>query len=109
MILAEGNESGDKQTKHKSLNVSLITALAKAYRWQDQLESGQYRDLEDIARANKVDRSYVGRMLQLTSLAPDIVESILAGQAFADISLQHCRKGIPVFWEEQRRTLIAAD
>jgi hypothetical protein len=33
----------------------------------------------------------------------------LAGQAFADISLQHCRKGIPVFWEEQRRTLIAAD
>jgi hypothetical protein len=33
MILAEGNESGDKQTKHKSLNVSLITALAKAYRW----------------------------------------------------------------------------
>jgi hypothetical protein len=42
-------------------------------------------------------------MLQLTSLAPDIVESIMAGQAFADISLQHCRKGIPVFWEEQRR------
>ena len=38
-------------------------------------------------------------------LAPDIVESILAGQAFADISLQHCRKGIPVFWEEQRRVL----
>jgi hypothetical protein len=39
----------------------------------------------------------------------DIVESILAGQAFADISLQHRRKGIPVFWEEQRGTLIAAD
>jgi hypothetical protein len=45
-------------------------------------------------------------MLQLTSLAPDIVESILAGQAFADISLQHCRKGIPVFWDDQRRTLL---
>ena len=58
-----------------------------------------------IAKANGVDRSYVGRMLQLTSPAPDIVESILAGQAFADISLQHCRKGIPVFWEEQRRVL----
>ena len=33
-------------------------------------------------------------MVQLTSLAPDIVESILAGQADADISLRHCRKGI---------------
>ncbi len=63
----------------------------------------------DIAKEQGVDRSYVGRMLQLTSLAPDIVESILAGQAFEDISLQYCRKGIPVFWEEQRRALIAAE
>lgn len=65
-----------------------------------------FEDLEDIAKGQGVDRSYVGRMLQLTSLAPDIVESILTGQAFADISLQHCRKGIPIFWEEQRRTKI---
>jgi hypothetical protein len=57
MILAEGNEYGDKQTKHKSLNVSLITALAKAYRWQDQLESGQYRDLEDIAKAKALPQN----------------------------------------------------
>ena len=103
MILAEGNESGDKQTKYKSLNVSLITALAKAYRWQDQLESGQYRDLEDIANANKVDRSYVGRILQLTSLAPDIVESILEGTEYSELSLRDFRKGIPFLWEEQRR------
>jgi len=84
---------------------SLLTALTKANAWQEQLESGQFEDLEDIAKEQGVDRSYVGRMLQLTSLSPDIVESILAGQAFADISLQHCRKGIPVFWEEQRRVL----
>jgi hypothetical protein len=83
--------------------VSLITALAKAYRWQDQLESGEYRDLEDIARANKVDRSYVGRILQLTSLAPDIVESILEGTEYSELSLRDFRKGIPFLWEEQRR------
>jgi hypothetical protein len=47
-------------------------------------------------------------MLQLTSLAPDIVESILAGQAFADISLRDFRKGIPVSWDEQRRSLTPA-
>jgi serine/threonine protein kinase len=81
----------------------LLTALAKAYAWQEQLELGEFEDLEAIAKANGVDRSYVGRMLQLTSLAPDIVESILAGQAFADISLRHCRKGVPASWDEQRR------
>jgi hypothetical protein len=96
------------QQFNTTTSMGRLTALAKAYAWQEQLESGQFEDLEDIAKEQGVDRSYVGRMLQLTSLAPDIVESILAGQAFADISLQHCRKGIPVFWEEQRRTLIAA-
>ena len=84
---------------------ALLTALAKAYAWQEQLESGEFEDLEDIAKANGFDRSYVGRMLQLTSLAPDIVESILAGQAFADINLRHCRKGVPASWDEQRRVL----
>ena len=109
MILADSIESESDLDESGLPNNALLTAIAKAYSWQDQLESGEFEDLEDIAKANSVDRSYVGRMLQLTSLAPDIVESILAGQAFADISLQHCRKGIPVFWEEQRRTLIAAD
>ncbi len=106
MILADSIESDSIEAAVP--NNALLTALAKAYAWQEQLESGQFEDLEDIASANKVDRSYVGRMLQLTSLAPDIVESILAGQGFADISLQHCRKGIPVFWEEQRRVLTCA-
>ncbi len=107
MILADSIESDSIEAAVP--NNAMLTALAKAYAWQEQLESGQFEDLEDIAKEQGVDRSYVGRMLQLTSLAPDIVESILAGQAFADISLQHCRKGIPVFWEVQRRTLIAAD
>ena len=103
MILADSIESDSIEAAVP--NNALLTALAKAYAWQEQLESGQFEDLEDIAKEQGVDRSYVGRMLQLTSLAPDIVESIMAGQAFADISLQHCRKGIPVFWEEQRRVL----
>jgi hypothetical protein len=109
MILADSIESDSNLDESGLPNNALLTAIAKACSWQEKLESGEFEDLEDIAKANGVDRSYVGRILQLTSLAPDIVESILAGQAFADISLQHCRKGIPVFWEEQRRTLIAAD
>ena len=51
---------------------SALTALAKAYAWQEQLESGQFEDLEDIAKEQGVDRSYVGRMLQLTSLSPEL-------------------------------------
>ncbi|MCE2810656.1 MAG: hypothetical protein LW850_34265 [Planctomycetaceae bacterium] len=56
-----------------------------------------------LAVANRVDRSYVGRILQLTSLAPDIVESVLRGGEYSELSLRDFRKGIPVLWEEQRR------
>jgi hypothetical protein len=106
MILADSIESDSIEAAVP--NNALLTALAKAYAWQEQLESGQFEDLEDIAKEQGVDRSYVGRMLQLTSLAPDIVESILAGQAFADISLRDFRRGIPVSWDEQRRILTPA-
>jgi hypothetical protein len=106
MILADSVESESDLDESGMPNNALLTAIAKAYSWQDQLESGEFEDLEDIAKANGVDRSYVGRMLQLTSLAPDIVESILAGQEFADISLQKCRKGIPAIWADQRRILL---
>lgn len=109
MILADSVESESDSIEAAVPNNALLTALAKAYAWQEQLESGQFEDLEDIAKEQGVDRSYVGRMLQLTSLAPDIVESILSGQTYANISLQQFRKGIPVSWNEQRRTLNAAE
>jgi hypothetical protein len=95
-------------------NSPSLSGEGHAYAWQEQLESGQFEDLEDIAKVqgvgrSYVGRSYVGRMLQLTSLAPDIVDSILEGQAFSDISLPNFRKGIPVSWDEQRQALILAE
>ena len=109
MILADSHEAESNSTEAAIPNSALLAAIAKAYVWQEQLESGPFESLEDLAKEHKVDRSYVGRMLQLTSLAPDIVESILAGQACADISLRDFRKGIPVSWDEQRQVLIPAE
>ena len=107
MILADSVESESDLDESGMPNNALLIAIARAYSWQDQLESGEFEDLEDIAKANGVDRSYVGRMLQLTTLAPDIVESILAGETYANISLRQCRKGFSVCWEEQRRAFIS--
>ena len=84
-----------------SNNVALVSALAKAYRWQEQLESGEYAGLEDLAAASGVDRTYVGRILRLTSLAPEIVERILNGDEPDGISLRRLQKGVPAVWAEQ--------
>ena len=40
-------------------------------------ESGDARSLKAIAEKEVVDNSYVSRMVNLTTLAPDIVEAIL--------------------------------
>ena len=48
------------------------------------------------------DRTYVGRMLRLTSLAPDIIEAILRGDDPDGLSLEKLRKNLPLRWEEQR-------
>ncbi|NBB81560.1 MAG: hypothetical protein GVY36_19325 [Verrucomicrobia bacterium] len=68
-----------------------------------QLESGEYASLEDLARDVGCDRTYVGRMLRLTSLAPDIIEAILRGQEPDGLSLEKLRKNLPVRWDEQRK------
>ncbi len=50
-----------------------MRALARAHRWKRMLEVGTYRSAGEIAEAEKVDRSYVNRLLRLTLLAPEIV------------------------------------
>ena len=44
-------------------------------------------------------------MLRLTSLAPDIIESILRGDEPDGLSLEKLRKNLPVRWDEQRRCI----
>ena len=72
--------------------------------WQTQLESGEYASLEDLAKDVGCDRTYVGRMLRLTSLAPDVIEAILRVNEPDSLSLEKLRKHLPVRWDEQRKT-----
>src|ERR671919_2299237 len=56
---------------------ALVKALARAWRWQTLLDDGVYTGMAELADAERVDRSYVSRVLRLTLLAPDIVEKVL--------------------------------
>jgi hypothetical protein len=56
---------------------TLIRALARAHRWKRMLEAGKCRSIAEIAAAEKIHRSFVSRLLDLTLLAPDIQGAIL--------------------------------
>jgi hypothetical protein len=101
MVLTHGGE--ERRTRpDREANTALVSAVAKAYLWQEQLESGQYNSLEELAAANDVDRSYAGRILRLTSLSPEIVEAILNGNEPKGLTLAKLRKRLPLIWSEQR-------
>ena len=65
----------------------MVKAIARAFRWREMLENGSHATIAEIAAAEKINESYVGRVLRLTLLAPDIVEAILSGKQLAEITL----------------------
>ena len=79
---------------------ALVKSLARAWRWQRTLESGEYATLTEIADAERISCSYVSRVLRLTLLAPEIVERILDGRPAP--GLPQLLKPFPVEWETQK-------
>jgi hypothetical protein len=83
-------------------NETLIRALARAHRWNRMLEAGKCRSVAEIAAVEKIDRSFVSRLLNLTLLAPDIQEAILEGRQRKGMQLEELTRAVPGEWERQR-------
>jgi hypothetical protein len=84
---------------------AMVKALARAFRWKRMLEDGRYASISDVAAAEKIDRGYVGSILRLTMLAPDIIEDILDGRQPPELGLPRLLERVPLEWEAQRRAL----
>ena len=84
------------------INNTLVKAIARAHRWNKLLENGRYASAAEIAAAEKINPSYVSRVLRLTLLAPDIVEAIVTGRQSGEIEVADLLKPFPVIWTEQR-------
>ena len=83
---------------------ALVTAISRAHRWKKMLEEGKYGSVAEMARALKMDRCHMARMLRLTLLAPDIIEAVLEGREPEGLSLNRLIGGIPIVWREQQET-----
>ncbi|WP_390613117.1 hypothetical protein [Tepidiphilus olei] len=82
-------------------------ALARGHRWLAMVESGEARTLSEVAEREGMDRAYVSRMVNLTTLAPDIVAAILDETLPPEVTLFDLASGTPLLWEEQRRRIQA--
>ena len=102
MILAPQALDGDVPDSPSEVQTAVIQALGRAFCWTQVIESGEFRSVADLARSLDVDNSYVGRILKLTTLAPDIVEAILIGEEPVGLSLAKLIRSFPMDWEQQR-------
>ena len=84
---------------------TLIRALARAHRWKRMLEQGNYRSAAQIADAEGVTRSFVNRLLRLTLVAADMVETILDGRQPKGMQLEELTRAMPSGWDGQRQLL----
>jgi hypothetical protein len=85
---------------------AMVKALARAFRWKRMLDEGRFASISKIARAEKVDRTYVGDILRLTLLAPDIIETIVDGRQPRELELARLMKPFSLDWEQQRHDLF---
>ena len=96
---------GNARELRPRINAALIKALTRAHKWKHKLFSGQAPSICAIANEEGVTERYVGRIMRLAFLAPDITEAILDGYQPADLELERLMKGVPIGWHKQRSVL----
>ena len=80
---------------------ALLKALARGFRWRKLLETGDFATIEEIAASERINPSYVSRVLRMTLLAPEIVEAILAGKQPEGLTMARAMQPFPLEWRHQ--------
>jgi hypothetical protein len=85
----------------------LQLALARAHRWLRMLVAGEAASMSEIARREGTDHSYVARHINLTLLAPDIVDAVLDEEQQDDVRLHALSINPSALWENATAVLDA--
>jgi site-specific DNA recombinase len=89
------------------MDLPLLDATARAYRWSNDLLAGRARSIGEIARREHLTARHVRRVMRLAFLAPRIVEAIVEGRQPADLSTLAMTQRIelPPLWTAQQQAL----
>lgn len=76
-------------------------ALLRGHRWLAMLESGVATSMKELAAQEKVDPSLVSRLVNLTTLAPHLVDAILDDRLPAKVTLLDLAIDAPLLWADR--------
>lgn len=95
-ITLPNGEMGTAQLPLKPTSMQL--ALARGYRWRTMLESGEVITIRELATRERVDSSYVSKMINLTLLPPWTIAAILDDTLPDDAILFDMAVDPPLVW-----------
>jgi hypothetical protein len=101
LVTLPNGKTAKARPRDHTVVTPLQLALARGHRWLTMLELGEVKSLKEIAAREGADNSYVSRMVNLTTLAPDIVEAILDDALPDHITLFDLAVDPPALWEDQ--------
>ncbi|MBW7950020.1 MAG: hypothetical protein H3C55_11805 [Pseudorhodoplanes sp.] len=96
----------DVELEPPSQEPHLLRAIARAWRWRRQLESGDVATIQDIADAEKVSDRFVGRMLRLAYLSPLVLERLLLYRKASAVSIKELAAAAELAWAEQENIVV---
>jgi DNA invertase Pin-like site-specific DNA recombinase len=98
---------GDHNRSAAIVDLALLKAVARAHRWFDEISAGKASSLAAIASREGLAVGYVGRLIRLAFLAPEIVEAIVEGRQPTTLTAEALTRRIelPLSWCSQRTAL----
>jgi len=90
-----GQRNGRAQDPH------VLRAIARAWSWRRQLESGAASTIQDIATTEKVSDRFVSRMMRLAYLSPEVLEHLVIRRVPQALSLNDLVAVADRPWAEQ--------
>jgi site-specific DNA recombinase len=98
---------GDHNRSAATVDLPLLKAVARAHRWFDEISTGKASALAEIAASEGLAVRYVGRLIRLAFLAPEIVESIVEGRQPTTLTAEALTRRIelPLSWYSQKTAL----
>jgi site-specific DNA recombinase len=85
------------------LEPPIVRAVARAHDWVERIMNGEFKTQRAIARQSGLQKRYVGHVIRLAFLAPDLTEAILHGRQAPELTLQKLLPRLTLDWDKQGR------
>ena len=85
------------------VDTALVKAIVRGRKWFEDLANGRAGSIMEIAESEGVSDRYVGALMPLAFLAPEIVKKLLTGGQPTDLTVETLRREVdlPSNWDAQ--------